>query len=73
MKMQKGIHLSKGSRKIFSPEDKTAKTCERMIGRISLKQYLLLVDKGYDGNIIMKWTKYKAFNEIKNIFEKSKK
>ncbi len=48
-----------------SPEEKAKDTLNYKIkGRISLKQYFLLVDRGYDGEKIKKWTAFRASQEI---------
>jgi hypothetical protein len=35
-----------------------------LLGKITFKQYELLVRKGYDGDTVRKWTKYHASREI---------
>jgi tyrosyl-tRNA synthetase len=59
--------------KCTDPSDKAKITQGiKMIGRISLKQYLFLISKGYDADTISKWTKYHASKEIGKLIERFK-
>jgi hypothetical protein len=54
--------------KIISPADKTKKTQDiNLKGRITLKQYLFLIEHNYNGDDIKGWTCYKAYNTINKI------
>ena len=60
----KKTHVTR-NRKMISPEDKAKITMEYdLVGRITFKQYDLLIKYGYAGEVIMKWSKYKAFQVI---------
>ena len=58
--------------KIVSPADKAKRTMGiRLKGRITMKQYLLLVSKGRDGDVIKNWTKHHASKEIQRLLGKA--
>ena len=67
MKLKKG----KPRYKSGPPEERAQRTKgTQLIGRITLPQYELLVGKGYDGDCIRKWTKYKASTEIAKVLNR---
>jgi len=47
-----------------------AKKTKKSKKRITLKQYLLLVELGMDGEIIMKWTSSQASDKISALLAK---
>jgi hypothetical protein len=60
----KGARMDMKRALFSSREEKMMSTKGYLSGRITLKQYELLLRLGYDGGEIMKWTKAKAFKEI---------
>src|SRR4051812_6515596 len=50
---------------IMTPEDKSAKTKGiPLVGRMTFRQQQFLIENGYNGDEIEKWTKYRAQKEI---------
>lgn len=49
---------------IVSPEEKAAETCGREPGRVTAEQIRALEKSGYDGGVVMRWTKYHADKEL---------
>lgn len=50
----------------LAPEEKAADTKGLpLIGRISLDQFTVLVSNGYDGEVVRRWTRYHADQEIR--------
>jgi hypothetical protein len=46
---------------IVSPEEKAAQTRGlKLTGNITLKQYIQLLDRGYEGHVVMHWTAHHA-------------
>jgi hypothetical protein len=51
---------------IVGPEEKAANTRGQLLtGKIRLDQYLLLVESGCDGGVVMHWTEHRADKEIR--------
>lgn len=51
-------------RPIVAPEEKAAETCGREPGRATFEQIEALEKSGYDGEVVMRWTKYHADKEL---------